>query len=360
MKSRKGEFLNIAGFVFVLLPAFLISCNSGNDKATGLIGAGSSFVYPLFSTMFSEYHNQYRMQVNYQSIGSGGGILQLTNKTIDFGATDAPVNEEQEKNLEVPVLHVPVCIGATVISYHIPGVKDTLNLSPEVLADIFLGKIKNWNHPSLKKDNPGISLPNRMITVVHRSDGSGTSFIFTDYLTKVSNEWKERVGRGTAVNWPAGLGGKGNEGVAGLIKHSPGSIGYVELSYALENKMGVARIKNLAGRYIAPTISSIAAAADIELPADAKASITQTPAPEGYPLSSFSWALIYKEQKYKGRSREKAEELLRLLWWCIHEGQQYNEPLHYAPLHGQALKVTEKILQSATYDGQSLSAVINP
>ncbi len=361
MKLQKGDCLNAACFILISLSLLFNSCGGSlnKDKSTGLIGAGSSFVYPLFSTMFSKYHDQYGVQINYQSIGSGGGVLQLTNKTIDFGASDAPVNPEQEKNLKVPVLHIPVCIGATVISYNIPGITDTLNFSGEVLADIFLGKIKNWNDPSLRKDNPGASLPDLMITVAHRSDGSGTSFIFTDYLTKVSREWKEKAGKGTAVNWPAGLGGKGNEGVAGLIKNSPGSIGYIELSYALENKMGVARIKNLSGKYIAPTIGSIAAAADIELPADAKASITQTPAPDGYPVSSFSWALIYKEQKYKGRSKENANELLRLLWWCTHEGQRFNEPLHYAPLHGQALKVTEKILKSATYDGQPVAGLIN-
>lgn len=342
-----------------LLPAALIltffSCNQpGGDKMTGLTGAGSSFVYPLFSAMFSAYHEKKHVQVNYQSIGSGGGVLQLTHKTIDFGASDAPLNDEQSRDMGAPVLHIPVCIGAAVISYNLPGMKDTLNFSAETLAGIFLGKIKNWNDPEISKDNRGLNLPDLMITVVHRSDGSGTSFIFTDYLSKVSPQWKQKVGKGTAVNWPAGLGGKGNEGVAGLVKSSPGAIGYIELSYAIENKMGLARVRNMSGNFITPAISSIRSSADTKLPADAKASITQTPSADGYPITSFSWALIYKEQKYKARSREKATELLKLLWWCVHEGQQFNERLHYASLPPQALKVTERILRSATWDGQPI------
>lgn len=344
--------LFLAG-TFVLL---FLSCGDpqNRDKRTGLIGAGSSFVYPLFSAMFTDYHDQHRIRINYQSIGSGGGILQLTNKTIDFGASDAPLNEEQEKNLKVPMLHIPVCLGAAVISYQLPGLKDTLNLSGTTLAGIFLGNIRQWDDPAIRKDNPGANLPGRRITVVHRSDGSGTSFIFTDYLSKISGAWKTKAGRGTAVNWPAGIGAKGNEGVAGLIKNTPGSIGYIELSYALENRMGVARIRNSSGNYIAPAIKSIEASAGTSLPPHARVSVTNTSAPDGYPISSFSWVLIYKEQKYKGRSKEKAGELLRLLWWVVHEGQQFNEPLHYAPLSPQALTVSENILRSATYDGQAI------
>jgi len=226
------------------------SCNNQQDKSTGLIGAGSSFDYPLFSSMFAAYHEKNQIQINYQSIGSGGGILQLNHKTVDFGASDAPLNEEQSKDIKAAVLHIPVCIGAVVISYQIPGIKDTLNFSKDVLAAIYLGKITNWNDPAIQKDNPSTKLPDQMITVIHRSDGSGTSFIFTDYLSKINPTWKTKVGRGTSVNWPIGLGGKGNEGVAGLIKQTPGSIGYVELSYALENKMPVAKVKNLSGRFI--------------------------------------------------------------------------------------------------------------
>ncbi|MBC7417531.1 MAG: phosphate ABC transporter substrate-binding protein PstS [Pedobacter sp.] len=335
---------------------FYSSCNQV-DKSTGLIGAGSSFDYPLFSTIFSKYHDKNKVQINYQSIGSGGGVLQLTNKTIDFGASDAPLNDEQTQGMGAKVLHIPVCIGATVVSYNIPGVKDTLNLSPNVLSSIFLGKIKNWDDPEVKKDNPTITFPDLMITVVHRSDGSGTSFIFTDFLSKVNPEWKNKVGTGTSVNWPVGLGGKGNEGVSGLVKQSPGSIGYVELSYAMENKMSIARIENQYGKFISPTIAAISASAEVKLPTNAKTSITNTSSSIGYPISSFSWAIIYKEQNYKNRSKEKAQELLQLFWWVVHGGQQYNADLHYAPLPAEAIKITENILKSATYNGK---VILNP
>ncbi len=321
------------------------------DKSIGLIGAGSSFDYPLFSAMFSKYHEQNHVQINYQSIGSGGGILQLTNKTIDFGASDAPLNEEQTNDMQAAALHIPVCIGAAVISYRIEGVRDTLNFSPQVLANIYLGSIKNWDDPQIQNDNPNINLPHQMITVIHRSDGSGTSYIFTDFLSKVSEKWDKNVGTGTALNWPVGLGGKGNEGVAGLIKQSPGSIGYVELSYAIENKMAIGKVQNQSLQFIYPSINAISASAEMPLPPDAKASITNTISPTGYPISSFSWALIYKEQDYKNRTKEKAEELLQLLWWVVHDGQKFNVDLHYAPLSPQALKVTERILKSATYKG---------
>ena len=352
MIKQSRFFSGIIKSVWVGVLILQISCNQ-QDKHTGLIGAGSSFDYPLFSAMFAEYHHQNQVQINYQSIGSGGGILQLINKTIDFGASDAPLNEEQSEDMKADALHIPVCMGAAVVSYQISGIKDTLNFSAGVLADIYLGKIKNWDDEMIRKDNPQVKLPNQMITVIHRSDGSGTSFIFTDFLSKVSANWKNKVGKGTAVNWPAGLGGKGNEGVAGLIKQTPGSIGYVELSYALENKMDIGRVRNQSDKFIFPDIDAISASAEMPLPKDAKASITNTLSPEGYPVSSFSWALIYKEQAYKNRSNEKAEELLKLLWWVVHDGQRFNAPLHYAPLSGQALKVTEHILKSATYEGKT-------
>ncbi len=350
-QKRKARVKAILFYLFFL--TFYFSCNQ-RDKSIGLIGAGSSFDYPLFSTIFSKYHDQNRIQINYQSIGSGGGVLQLTNKTIDFGASDAPLNEEQTQGMGTEVLHIPVCIGATVVSYNIPGVQDTLNFSAHVLSSIFLGKIKNWHDPEIKKDNPKISFPDLMITVVHRSDGSGTTFIFTDFLSKVNSDWKQKIGTGTSINWPLGLGGKGNEGVSGLIKQSPGSIGYVELSYALENKMSIARIKNNSANFITPTIPAISAAAEVKLPENAKTSITNTTAIKGYPISSFSWAVIYKEQGYKNRSKAKAEELLKLLWWVVHDGQQYNAGLHYAPLPAEAKKITENILKSATYNGNAI------
>ncbi|MGY3053041.1 phosphate transport system substrate-binding protein [Pedobacter sp. UYEF25] len=353
LEKKRFKLIFVYILVGCLIAVIYSSCNQ-KDKSTGLIGAGSSFDYPLFSSIFSKYHDKNKVQINYQSIGSGGGVLQLTNKTIDFGASDAPLNNEQTEGMGAEVLHIPVCIGATVVSYNIPGVKDTLNFSPNVLSSIFLGKIKNWDDPAIKKDNPNINFPNLMITVVHRSDGSGTSFIFTDFLSKVNPEWKNKVGVGTSVNWPIGLGGKGNEGVAGLVKLSPGNIGYIELSYAVENKMSIARIENQDGKFISPTIAAISASAEVELPADAKTSITNSNSSIGYPISSFSWVIIYKEQNYKNRSREKAEALLQLFWWVIHDAQKYNADLHYAPLPTAAIKVTENILKSAIYDGSPI------
>jgi phosphate transport system substrate-binding protein len=327
--------------------------SSGGDNNV-LLGAGSTFVYPLFSKIFSAYSDSAKVKVNYQSIGSGGGILQLTNKTVDFGGTDAPLNEEQTKKIGQDILHVPMASGADVVSYNLPGVKDTLKLTPEVLANIFLGKVKSWNDQSIQSLNPNTKLPSVPVMVIHRSDGSGTSFIWTDYLSKVSDEWKTKVGKGTAVKWPAGLGGKGNEGVAGLIRQTPGAIGYIELAYAIQNKMSVAAIKNKSGNFITPTLNSITAAGNIELPADAKVSITNTDAKDGYPISSFTWAILYKEQNYNSRSQEKAQNLLKLLWYNIHGGQKYCKPLNYAPLSPSALAVAEKILKSATYNGKTI------
>ncbi|HEY4156393.1 MAG TPA: phosphate ABC transporter substrate-binding protein PstS [Puia sp.] len=322
--------------------------NSGNT----LLGAGSTFVYPLFSKMFSEYHDATGIKVNYQSIGSGGGILQITNKTVDFGGTDAPLNEEQTQKAGAEMLHIPVASGAAVVSYNLPGFQDTLKLTPQLLADIFLGKIKTWTDPGITSANPGAKIPSLPIIVVHRSDGSGTTFIWTDYLSKVSEEWKAKVGKGTAVNWPAGLGGKGNEGVSGLVKQTPGGIGYMELAYAVQNKMPAAAVKNKAGHFIYPDLSSITAAGNIQLPADAKVSITNTDAADGYPVSSFTWAIIYKDQKYGDRNMDRAEKLVKLLWWAIHEGQAYCKQLNYAPLSLSALQVGESILKSATYGGK--------
>lgn len=327
------------------------SASTSNDDKT-LLGAGSTFVYPLFSKQFSEYNKSTGLKINYQSIGSGGGILQLTNKTVDFGDSDAPLNEEQVKNMGASALHIPMCSGAVVISYNLPEVKDTLKLSPEVLADIFLGKISKWNDPKIAAINSGVQLPATSIVIAHRSDGSGTSNIFTDYLSKVSEEWKSKVGKGSSVNWPVGLGGKGNEGVAGLVKQTPGAIGYIELAYAMQNKMAFAKMQNKSGNFITPNLASTSAAGNIQLPADSKVSLTNTDAVDGYPISGFTWALIYTEQNYNKRSEARAKNLVKLLWWNIHDGQQYCQDLHYAPLSPAAVTVAEKILKSATYNGK--------
>ena len=347
----------------------LVSCNSGGGTAAGssdstasssasedntLLGAGSTFDNPLFSKMFSEYNKTTGLRINYQSIGSGGGILQLTNKTVDFGASDAPVNSKQDSGLSAPVVHIPVTAGAVVISYNLAEVKDTLMLTPGVLADIFLGKITKWNDPKIAAINKGVKLPAVTIVVTHRSEGSGTTNIFTTYLAKVNEEWNKKVGKGSSVNWPAGLGGKGNEGVAGSIKQTPGAIGYIELAYAIQNNMAYAKVQNKANNFITPTIASVTAAANIQIPPDGKVSLTNTDAADGYPISGLSWVLIYQEQKYSNRSLDRATKIAKLISWMIHDGQQYSAPLNYAPLSPSAVSVGEAILKTVTYEGKPI------
>jgi len=330
------------------------SAASGNSDDNALIGAGSSFDNPLFSKLFSEYNKTNGLKVNYQSVGSGAGISQLTNKTVDFGASDAPMNGKQDSAVSAPVLHIPVTAGAVVLSYNLPDVKDTLKLTPSVLADIFLGKITKWDDAKIAAINKGVKLPSTTIVIAHRSDGSGTSNIFTTYLAKVSEEWNSKVGKGSSVNWPVGLGGKGNEGVAGLIKQTPGAIGYIELAYAIQNGMAYAQVQNKAGNYITPSIASVTAAANVTIPADSKISLTNTEAADGYPISGFSWVLIYKEQKYGDRSLDRATKLLKLLSWVIHDGQQFSGALNYAPLSPAAVTTGDAILKSATFDGKPI------
>jgi phosphate transport system substrate-binding protein len=241
-----------------------------------------------------------------------------------------------------------------VVTYNLPGDNNNISLTPDIIADIFLGKIKSWNDARIISINKGVNIPGLPILVAHRSDGSGTTNIFTNYLSKVSAEWKTKVGSAGAVNWPTGLGGKGNEGVAGLVKQTPGAIGYVELIYALQNKMDYAKIRNKKGKFIVPSIASVTAAGNVKMPDDAKIFITDTDAADGYPIAGFTWVLIYKEQNYNGRSRDRATKLLKLLWWNIHEGQVYTQPLNYSPLSSEALKIAEKILKSATYGGKAI------
>ncbi len=328
------------------------SASAGSSDDNTLLGAGSTFVYPLFSKLFSVYNQQTGLKVNYQSIGSGGGILQLTNKTVDFGDSDAPLNEEQAKKMGITALHIPMCSGAVVLSYNVPGITDTLKLTPEVIAGIFLGTITKWNDPKIAAINKGVKLPGAAIVVAHRSDGSGTTNIFTDYLSKISSDWQSKVGKGTSVNWPVGLGGKGNAGVAGLVKQTPGGIGYIELAYAIQNNMPFAKLRNKSGNFITPSIASTSAAGNVQMPADSKISLTNTEAADGYPISGFTWALIYQEQQYNNRSAKRAQELVKLLWWNIHDGQQYCAGLNYAPLSPAAVTVAENILKSATYGGK--------
>jgi len=279
-------------------------------------------------------------------------IKSLTLAVAVLAASTLSVKAQDK--MGAPVLHIPMTSGAVVVTYNVPGVSAHLNLSGKDLADIFLGKITNWNSREVKDANPGVNIPDMPIVVIHRSDGSGTSFIFTDFLTKVNPEWASKVGKAAAVNWPAGLGAKGSEGVAGLVKQTPGGITYVELAYAKQNNMTYANIQNKSGKYIPPTIEATTFAANVAIPADAKVSFTNTDNPKGYPIAGFTWAMIYKEQNYNGRSKERATALLKLLWYNIHQGQAECAPLNYAPLSKAAVKVAETILKSATYDGKPI------
>lgn len=320
---------------------------------TNLNGAGATFPNPIYQKWFSEYHNAHKdVQINYQSIGSGGGIQQLTSGTVDFGASDGPMTDEQLAKVSGKVFHIPTVLGAVVPMYNINGVTGELKFTGEVLADIYLGNIKKWNDPKLAKDNPGVKFPDEDIVVVHRSDGSGTTYIFTDYLSKVSSAWKDKVGKGTSVNWPAGLGGKGNEGVSGMVKQTEGSLGYVELIYAVSNKMSYGTVQNAAGVFIKASLESVTAAAGSvkDMPDDFRVSITNAPGKDAYPISSFTWLLVPAEWTDAGK--EKA--FVDFLTWMVDKGQSMTSALQYAPLpKNVAAKVKARIKEVKVKPGQS-------
>ena len=316
-----------------------------------IIAAGATFPYPLYSKMFDAYNKEYGMKVNYQGIGSSGGIKELTNRTVDFAGTDAFMTDAEIKKAGGAVIHVPTCVGSVVLTYNIKGVT-ALSLSQSVLADIFLGKISKWNDPRIVKLNPKAKLPNIPIAVIHRSDGSGTTSIFTDFLAIVSPEWKSKVGAGKTVNWPVGLGAAKNSGVAGMVQKVPGSIGYVELAYAMENKMPVALIENKSGKFIKPTLESTSLAAKGTIPDDTRVSLNNTSDPKGYPIAGFTWVVLYKEQNYSGRTMDQAKSVVTLISWMTHEGQKFTSPLLYAPLPSEVVKKVEKLLKSVTHNGK--------
>jgi len=299
----------------------------------------------MYSKWFSEYNKLHPdIQFNYQSIGSGGGIRQVLAGTVDFGATDGPMTDEQLAQAKTKILHIPTVLGADVPAYNIPGVTEELKFTPELLANIFLGKITSWNDAALAKANPGVSLPNQPIIVIHRSDGSGTTYIFTDYLSKVSTDWKNQVGKGTSVKWPVGLGGKGNEGVAGMIRQMQGSIGYVELIYAVNNHIAYGSVKNAGGQFVKASLESVtAAAASVKsMPADFRVSITNAPGKDAYPIASFTWLLIPTPSK----DRAKGKIIADFLNWMVEDGQKMTADLSYAPLpEGVEAKVKETIKQ---------------
>jgi phosphate transport system substrate-binding protein len=326
--------------------------NAASDADKQILGAGATFPYPLYSKMFSEYGKTSGIQTNYQSIGSGGGVKQIMNKTVDFGASDAFLSDSDIIKMPAPVVEFPTCLGSVVLTYNLPG-NPELKFTPEIISGIFLRNITKWNDAKIKAENPGVTLPDMDITVAHRTDGSGTTFIFTDYLSKISDDWKTKIGKGKSVNWPEGeLGGKGNEGVAGMVKQTPGTIGYIELAYAMQNNMSVAQVKNAAGNYIKPSIQSTSLCANGDIPADTRISITNSNVADAYPISSFTWIIVYKEQNYNNRSKDKATNLMKELWWMIHDGQAQNAPLNYGSLPPKAVAAAEAVLKSVTYGGQ--------
>lgn len=352
MKTQKQIILGLSAMLIV--GSFVVNQNiSAQGSAKELIGAGATFPYPLYSKMFDAYHKEKGVQVNYQSIGSGGGIKQLQNKTVDFGASDAPLSDDEMKAMPAPVIHIPTCLGAVMITYNIPG-SPKLKLTPDVIADIFLGKITKWNDQRLTSLNPAAKLPNLAISVIHRSDGSGTTYVFSDYLSKVSSVWNTKPGKGKALDWPVGIGAKGNEGVGGMVKQIPGSIGYVELAYVVQNKIPSALVKNKSGNYIEASLKSISASAAVTLPEDLRVSLTNTDAKDGYPITSFTYILLYENQKYGDRTEEKARGTVQLVNWVITTGQKYAAPLIYAPLPKEAADAAKKRLQLVKYSGKSL------
>jgi phosphate transport system substrate-binding protein len=340
---RKAIFAAILGLVATPLMA-----------QVRLNGAGATFPNIIYQTWVLNYNQKFdNIEINYQSIGSGGGIRQFSDKTVDFGGTDAPMTDSAIAAIQGNVLHLPTVLGAVVLIYRLEKLTAPVKFTPDVLADIFLGKITKWNDPRLASVNPGVTLPNQDIIVVHRSDGSGTTFIFTDYLSKVSPAWAQNPGKGTSVNWPVGLGGRGNEGVSATVQQTPGAIGYTELGYALINKMSFGQVQNKAGSFITPTIEAVTAAAsgamdDMGPNTDFRVSITNSAGAQAYPISSFTWLLVRKEYP----DAAKARELAKFIWSCVTQGQAQAPKLGYAPLPAQMQPWIKTRLQSIKAGGR--------
>lgn len=338
----------IAGVIAAALILGMVAWAAQNPLLIN--GAGATFPYPIYSKWFDEYHQKNtNVQFNYQSVGSGAGIKQVTEGTVDFGASDGPMNDDQLKAFQAKhgaeILHFPTVLGAVVPTYNIPNVSVALNFTPDALAGIYLGKITKWNDPAITGPNKGVNLPASDIVVVHRSDGSGTTYIWTDYLSKVSEEWKGKVGKGTSVNWPVGLGGKGNEGVTGLVKQTPDAIGYVELIYAAQNNIPYGSVKNSAGVFVKANLAGVSAAAAgaaKDMPADFRVSITNAPGKTTYPISSFTWLLI--PQKFSDTAKRDAVK--GFLKWMLADGQNYAEQLSYAKLPKEVIEKEKKALNS--------------
>jgi phosphate transport system substrate-binding protein len=320
--------------------------------AQSLTGAGATFPYPIYSKWFDAYKQKTGVEINYQSIGSGGGIQQVKAGTVDFGASDAALSDQQLKDMPRKVVHIPTVAGAVVLAYNLPGFNGTLKLTPELISGIYLGKITTWNDKRLAAANPGLTMPAAPILAVHRSDGSGTTNIFTTYLSLVSGEWKQLVGAATAVSWPSGVGGKGNDGVAGLVRQTPGAIGYVELAYAKQTQLPYAQVKNKTGNFVEPTLASTSAAVQGALPLlakDVRNPIANSAAPDGYPIAGLTFLLVYQQQKDPAKGRA----LVEFIHWAMHDGQEMAADLDYARLPDAVVAVNEKTLAGVSVGGQA-------
>lgn len=337
--------------ISIIMCLFTFTLISGSPEGIFLKASGASFPYPLYKEWIKIYESHSGDKLRYDSIGSGGGIRNFLSRDTDFGGTDAFLSPQEMESALGDVLHIPTCLGAVVIFYNLPG-NPQLKLTPELAVDIFLGNILSWSDPRIAKVNPGITLPDKKMTVVHRSDGSGTTFIFTHYLSSVSQEWKKKIGSGKKVKWPLGLGVETNRRIVTFVKKISGSIGYAELTYAFQSKLPVTTLQNSSGHFISPTLTSVSAAAATTLPEDTRTLIVNTDSTNGYPISGFTWFIFYKEQSYNNRTRQQATALARFLWWAIHDGQKYNRKLYYGSLPKEAVKKAEVIIRSMTYQGE--------
>lgn len=340
--------------ICLILVSVLSSTSVFCGNETSLSGAGATFPQPFYNMAFQNYTKQTGIDISYGGIGSGGGIQSLKDRVVDLGASDAFLSKEEIAKMPSPIVHIPTCSGAVVIAFNLSGIYQ-IKLNTDVLARIFLGQIKNWNDSLLKELNPTLKLPNLAITLVHRSDGSGTTNMFTDYLCKVSTEWKSKIGSGKSVNWPTGIGAKGNQGVAGTISHTVGAIGYVGSEYAFTEKIGTALLQNKAGRYIKASIASVSAAGKVNIPTDTKVMITNSSATDAYPISGFTWLILYKEQHYNKRSYAQALATVRLVYWMLSpKAQSMTGKVNYAPLPATAIAKGKAILRTVTYNGHHI------
>ncbi len=338
----------------------LSSCNNSeqSSESTGkkvtITAAGATFPMPFYNMVFKNYTKETGILVTYGGIGSGGGIRSLKDKIVDFGATDAFLTDEKIEEMPGQIVHIPTCIGAVVIAYNLPNIEG-IKLTSELLEGIFMGEITKWNDEKIKKNNPELNFPDKNITIVHRSDGSGTTYIFSDYMSKISKKWKTKVGKGKSLKWPCGIGAKGNPGVAGTISQTPGTIGYIGSEYAFAQKIPIALLQNKTGNYIEPTIESISAAAKTDIPDDTRVMLTNSDDPEAYPISGFTWLILYKCQNYGGRTKIQVQETVKFLDWLLSkDAQDVAKKVHYSPLPESTVKKAKNILKTVNYDAKSL------